>query len=332
MLPGMIRADLPLAVSPPPRVPARIPAWALPDGPVGDGAEAAFFAGAALQSLDALVRSEPVWAGAWRQRLALKSAAQSLRFLGRGEDEPELRDAWYLRAPGVDPGPAGAVLGVWKALASRHLAARAAASEPLLDADDLASATEAFGLRHDAALAAIPARIGDLMHSPRSAPFLAADIAAHVIAVRPEAEPLAWWLADLVLAGKLRWPHPAPLLMARMSSPRGRLKDARGVFDPAGEDFARMVCLALVRGAADALRLAGDIDRRTERLLATGPKLRAKGAGEAIRKLLDDDAVPGTLTTKNLSRFGARRLFARLQAFEAVRELSGRSSFRLYGL
>ncbi|WP_245490612.1 DUF1403 family protein [Mesorhizobium sp. M7A.F.Ca.US.011.01.1.1] len=30
-------------------------------------------AGAALNTLDMLVRSDPLWAGAWRQRLALKS-------------------------------------------------------------------------------------------------------------------------------------------------------------------------------------------------------------------------------------------------------------------
>jgi hypothetical protein len=62
------------------------------------------------------------------------------------------------------------------------------------------------------------------------------------------------------------------------------------------------------------------------------PKLRAKGAGEAIQLLLDDDAVPGSLTTPNLSRWGSRRLFERLEGLAAVRELTGRSMFRLYGL
>jgi hypothetical protein len=92
------------------------------------------------------------------------------------------------------------------------------------------------------------------------------------------------------------------------------------------------VCLALVQGAAGACGLAGELSRRAERLATVRPKLHAKGAGDAIKKLLDDDAVPGSLTTKTLSRFGARRLFERLQTFEAVRELSGRSSFRLYEL
>ncbi|MGX9148048.1 DUF1403 family protein [Mesorhizobium sp. 128a] len=48
--------------------------------------------------------------------------------------------------------------------------------------------------------------------------------------------------------------------------------------------------------------------------------------------LLSEDAVPGSLTTKNLSRFATRRLFERVQQLEAVRELSGRTTFRLFGL
>ena len=52
--------------------------------------------------------------------------------------------------------------------------------------------------------------------------------------------------------------------------------------------------------------------------MAAAPKLRAKGAGEAIRRLLDDDAVSGSLTAPNLTRWGARRLFERLEALDAV--------------
>lgn len=40
-------------------------------------------------------------------------------------------------------------------------------------------------------------------------------IATHVVAMRPDAELFAWWLADLVLAQGLRRPLPLPLLMAR---------------------------------------------------------------------------------------------------------------------
>ncbi|TIS33504.1 MAG: DUF1403 family protein, partial [Mesorhizobium sp.] len=83
---------------------------------------------------------------------------------------------------------------------------------------------------------------------------------------------------------------------------------------------------------AEACRLAAELSRRSEKLLAVAPKLRSKGAGDVVFLLLNEDAVAGSLTTKNLSRFAARRLFERLQQLEAVRELSGRASFRLFGL
>lgn len=78
--------------------------------------------------------------------------------------------------------------------------------------------------------------------------------------------------------------------------------------------------------------MAVELSRRAARLLALARKLRAKGAGDVIFLLLSEDAVSGLLTTKNLSRFASRRLFERLQQLEAVRELSGRPTFRLFGL
>jgi hypothetical protein len=71
---------------------------------------------------------------------------------------------------------------------------------------------------------------------------------------------------------------------------------------------------------------------RAERLRAAVPKLRSKVAGEVIERLVGDDAVSGSLTTKNLSRWASRRLFDRLVELGAVRELSGRPTFRIYGI
>ncbi len=318
----MIRAD-PWTVASP--LPPRVPAWALPDGPISSDADAAFCAGAALNSLDNLVRAEPAWAGAWRQRLALKCAAAAVRLAGRSEDEAALRDAWYLRPADGDPGPAGTILAAWRQLASRP---------SVIDPARLAEVVELLGLRWDDGYADLPEAIDDLVRSGRSPPFVAAAVASHIVAEIPDAELLAWWCADLVLAKKLRWPQPVPLLMAQVFAPAFRTNDRRAKRIRPGQrkEFERAVCLSLVQGADDACRLAGELSRRAERLAAVTPKLRAKGAGDVVRRLLDDDAVAGSLTTKTLSRFGARRLFERLQKFEAVRELSGRTSFRLYGL
>ena len=62
------------------------------------------------------------------------------------------------------------------------------------------------------------------------------------------------------------------------------------------------------------------------------PKLRSKAAGDVVKRLMGDDAVSGTLTTRNLSRWASRRLFDRLVEFGAVSELSGRTTFRIYGI
>lgn len=273
-----------------------------------------------LNSLDFFVRSEPAFVGAWRQRLALKCAVAAVRLAGRSEDEAALRDAWYLRPADGDPGPAGNLLAAWRQLASRA---------PAIDATRLAEVVNLLGLRWDDGFADLVDVIDDLVRSGRPAPFASAAIASRVVAVSPAAELLAWWCADFVMAQKLGWPLPVPLLMAQVFRATGHgAKRVR----PGGEEIERAVCLALTQGADDALRLAADLSRRAEKLVAIAPKLRAKGAGDVIRRLLEDDAVPGSMTTKALSRFGARRLFERLRTFEAVRELSGRDSFRLFGL
>ncbi|PBB89930.1 hypothetical protein CK215_24510 [Mesorhizobium sp. WSM3864] len=317
----MIRLD-PATANP--FAPPTVPSWALAAGGEPIDASAAFQAGAALASLDTLARALPAWSGAWRQRLALKCAAASMRLAGRAEDEAGLRDAGQLCPAGADPGPAGAIFGAWRQLALQP---------PPASTDRLAKVTELLGLAwDDEALADLCMKIEDVAGSQRPAPFAAAAIASHVVAMRPDAELFAWWLADLVLAQSLRWPRPLPLLMAQAFGPAFRGEASGKRIRPGGKNFEWAVCLALAQAAAEACRLAADLARRAEKLLAVAPKLRAKGASDVIFLLLNEDAVAGSLTTKNLSRFAARRLFERLQQLEAVRELSGRASFRLFGL
>jgi len=62
--------------------------------------------------------------------------------------------------------------------------------------------------------------------------------------------------------------------------------------------------------------------------------LRAKRASRVVELLLAEDCVAPSRAAKiaGLSDRGARRLFDRLVDLGAVREMSGRPSFRLYGL
>ena len=98
-----------------------------------------------------------------------------------------------------------------------------------------------------------------------------------------------------------------------------------------GDDL-RLAChRAVVFAVGQALPLAGDLARAAARLRAVAPKLRAKAAGRAVDLFLSRDAlVPGALAF--MSDRAARRLCDRLVALGAVREMTGRDTFRLYGV
>ena len=318
------------AASPPP-----FPAWARAVNAPETEAEAAFFAGAALSRLDAIVRENPPWSGVWRRRLALSAAAANVRRAGRTEDEAALRDAFHLSRPGGDPGPAGKFL-----LASRELGQRP--TRQWRSSFDAAAGV--LGVAHDEALEEAVEAAEACAASARPAPFAAARafaLARRALtsgAGRPspggrggEGEVLAAWLADAVLAQRLNWPFALPLLAASLFSGAGRR--AGGDENPADGGETTRVVFAYAKAAAGAVDLAGDLARRAEKLEEAAPKLRAKGAGAALRALLDEDCLAASSEIGGqLSERGARRLFDRLVALGAIRELTGRTTFRLYGL
>lgn len=156
--------------------PPTVPGWAIPRGPVTSTVDAACLAGAALNSLDNLVRSDPPWAGVWRQRLALKCAIVAVAQAGRTKDEGQLRDAWHLRATGADPGPAGNILAAWR---------RSAARSSAIDAPTVRAVVDLLGVRWSEDLAALPERLDELARSGQPAPLVAAAIASEVQALRP---------------------------------------------------------------------------------------------------------------------------------------------------
>jgi hypothetical protein len=273
--------------------------------------DAGFFVGAALAALDPLARDDHPLGRLWRQRLALRSAAVLIR-LGRGADETTLRDAWYLTRPGDDPGPAGRLYGAFRAL-----------GEPwaLRPQDGAARLPTLFDISaEDAAQVTTVCTMGSGGNPVRGAAAIAADVAQLTAGLRS----LAIWCADATLAQALGWPAPVPLLACALRS-----VDERHLRE--GSNWTAACQAAYARAAAMAIDLYIDLRRRTERLLQIAPKLRGKDATSIVARLLSEDAS-AAVAGRIASDRSARRLFERLVEFGVVRELTGRSTFRLYGL
>jgi hypothetical protein len=299
-----------------------LPTWATSRQHELGEADAAFAAGVALKSLDDLVRADLPWAGCWRQRLALRASHSAVQLIGRNEGEAGLRDAVLLTAPGDDPGPAGAMHLAFQKLAAKK---RPISSKVLVELAAL------MGLRREG-LSEIADLFDGALQCGRAVPFAVADLISNICAARPDAEILAWWLADRLLAEKLAWACGVPLTMGERYGAGFKTIGGRGRVRPGEPAFPRAVSQALVSATVEALRQANDIGRRAETLLAVAPKVRTKGAGVVIEKLLNEDAMPASAPGSHLSRWAATRLFERLESFGAVRELSGRTSFRIFGL
>lgn len=299
------------------------PDWARMGGRAEGLENAVFCAGAALAALHPIARNEHPLTKLWRQRLALTSAAAIVRLQGRVEDEAALRDHLYLTRPGDDPGPAGKLLKAWRALAGGS-----SIGPPSLNADWPVVLGELLSVVVDKAAqetieTAFAAGVG------RCNPIEAAvSTAATSLRLRSDSRPLALWLADAVLARRLNWPRPVPLLAAHLK--REDFRVAAGLHaDPV---LWREACArAYGRAATTGFDLYADLARCAERLLAVAPKLRGKDADTTVLQLLSEDALTAGRGQTTSDR-SSRRLFERLVECGAVRELTGRSTFRLYGL
>ena len=149
-----------------------------------------------------------------------------------------------------------------------------------------------------------------------------------------EAEILAHWVFDMVIAIRLRWPRPLPLIGVKILDPSLRSDGGGRRARPGDPDWPKTAASAIALAAASALDHAADLARRSETLIAVAPKLRAKPAQKIVDLMLAQDCVAPAEAARHapMTDRAARRLFDRLLALGAVRELTGRPAFRLYGL
>jgi hypothetical protein len=296
-----------------------MPGWArLRDVP-SSADDALFVTGAALAALHPIARDEHLLGALWRQRLALKCGAVPAGQGGRSEDEPMLRDHWYLRQSSDDAGPAGRLLGAWRRLGTDKALTLKDTWPTMLPALLACRDDEAL---QEAIAYALAQCIGG--GNPVQA---AAATAAMSLRLRPDCWPLALWLADAVLAHHLSWPAPVPLLAAHLTG--NGLRRAATTCDDEG--WMQTCSLAYARAAAAAWDRYAELGHRADRLLAAAPTLRSRDADTMVATLLSEDAQParGGQTASDRS---SRRLFERLVSLGVVRELTGRPTFRLYGL
>ncbi|TIP18576.1 DUF1403 family protein [Mesorhizobium sp.] len=314
-----------------------VPAWlrrAIPDAQGlarKDVEDVALTAGATIGALDAVVRRQERWAGAWRQRLALVAAAVTAKQAGRVEDEAALRDAVLLTRPGdfLSVGPAGLLLLAWRRLAARS-------AEDLLKEKNLAAVLEEFGYAPDKPL--VSGLADDLRQVGAGAGMVAMLTGTFMAAERHGfGRAVGAWLADALLAQRLGWAHAVPLLGAEAAlgtgvRPRRSAAGSVATGIETDPERAKSLLAAQARAALRAIDLSAELERRADRLLTVAPKLRAKAADMVVERLLSDDAIVASENIAGMSDRGLRRLFDRLVELGAVRELSGRSTFRIYGL
>ena len=278
----------------------RMPSWVTSARPE-TAEDVAFLSGAALNHLHLVLQRKEVPQVLLRDRLALRAAEACVAFSGRPERAGELRDMVNLLRPGDLPGPAGETYLAWRRAVERPVSIKAL----------------------DRALPAFESgKIAMWLNAGKGAPVTrAAMVLEAVLTEAPRADVASLVLADAALAQTFGWDHLVPLLAAGLK---------RADLRKQGDDL-RLVChRALILSAVEAVRLSADLARRAAHLKAVAPKLRAKGADAAVEMFLTRDAVAPLALP--LSDRAARRLCDRLVDLGAVRELTGRDTFRLYGV
>ena len=280
----------------------RMPSW-VTSSRAETPEDVAFLSGAALSHLHLVLNQDAVRQTLLRARLALRAAEACVAHQGRPERAGDLRDAVAFLRPGDSPGTAGEICLSWQRAVKRPVSVKALhRALPEIGADQIAAWLDAG----------------------QGAPIArAASVLQAVLADRPRDPTAALLLAEAALAQALTWSYVLPLLSLGLKRVDLRMS---------GEELHLACHRAILAAATEATREAFDLTRRAARLRAVAPKLRAKGADAAVALFLSRDAVPPTALTSLRSNRSSRRFCDRLVELGAVRELTGRDTFRLYGV
>lgn len=307
-----------------------LPSWIMRSHGSQTLENAAFSCGSALALLHGALKAPYlcVPSNLLRNRLALRAAQTCCKIKGRSVSEMDLRDALLLATPDdagvMHRGPDGDMLALWRSVAAFDLrradwAERYVTSCPIsmqaFMADLFADTPEALHVGTPVAQARAWVRV--------------------VLEAFPRQEAVAFQCADIALAKALGWARPIPLCALHL-----KRAEFRTLADGDVNAFELAFTASLTKAANDATRLAYDLARRTAQLKAIAPKLRTKGAKDALQLFLTQDAIyPPTMLSPTIrgsrtpmNERSARRFCDRLVELGVVRELTGRATFRLYGV
>ena len=284
----------------------------------------AFRSGAALMVLDQLVTGPTygVPVKLLANHLALTAATATSKLEGRLAREANIRDAFHLTPPGEARGPDGDLLAFWRDAARLRLARDW--QSKLKDMAGPAYADDVVGWIETG-------RARCQSHGPLAG---CVSVMRAVLNADERAERIACLISDTVLARFLNWPTVLPVTAGHLS--KAVLRDL--IADGQGADLA--IQKRILEAVQDTIRLARDLASRAAGLQAVAPKLRAKGSEAAVTLFLSEDAVaPSSMlspmihgTTIAMTDRAGRRFCDRLVELGVACELTGRSTFRLYGI
>ncbi|WP_298864751.1 DUF1403 family protein [uncultured Sulfitobacter sp.] len=302
----------------------KLPAW-ITSGRAETFESVAFRSGSALTVLDALI-SDPTHGMPVKllaNRLALSAATASSKLEGRLAREADIRDAYYLTPRGEARGPDGDLLAFWRDATRIKLTGRGWLSEVA----DLVHRN----FEGEIAVCLVAGTIRAKTHG-----LLAGCVAVMraVLEVDDRAERVACLLSDIVVAQALNWTSVVPFTAQKLT--KAMLRDL--VADVQGAELN--VQKRLLECVEDTIRQSCDFATRATALQAIAPKLRSKGSEVAVGLFLSEDAVaPSTMlspliqgSTTSMTDRAARRFCDRLVELGVARELTGRATFRLYGI
>jgi Protein of unknown function (DUF1403) len=159
-------------------------------------------------------------------------------------------------------------------------------------------------------------------------------IATEIKGAATSAEVMALLRTDMALAERLGWEHPVLLHLSVPLDTEFRQGAAGQRPRADGPDWGNLQHAVLARAAITAHASALTLARKAEALTVAAKTLRTRDEGRGLALILTDDSVaPWRMVAAGIgSDRAARRLCESLHGLGALRLLTDRATFRLYGL